>query len=230
MLLNQSVMTKVVGLLKLKGHANVTCAVVRFIRKCVALKDDEITKRLVSKKVLDPIMEVFLANGARYNLLNSSVIELVDFITSNKMTSIRNYLKNSSYQAALSQIDYVPTFRALRLDDKDGDEQDPEEEVSGGGEEEDQSEYKYFNEDSDEEEGTKESEGRSQEEEAEFLKKSELLRNKRKSDDEVDLVGLVEKAKGTKKQKPKPKPRNNSKAINLDITPNTEQYKKRRIT
>jgi len=225
-LLNQSVMSKVVGLLKLKGHANVMCAVVRFIRKCIALKDEDITRRIISKKVLDPIMEIFLANGARYNLLNSSVIELVDFITSNQcMNSLKIYLKNSQFQAALAQIDYVPTFRGLRLDDKDLDDRGS---ADGGGDEDDgTSEYNYFNEDSDEEDGKKEGEGRTPEEEAEFLEKTQLYRSKRKSDDDVDLVGLVgiRANQGTSK---KPKPRNNSKAINLDIS--NKDHKKRRIT
>ena len=30
--------------------------------------------------LLEPVMEAFLANGSKYNLLNSAVLELIDFI------------------------------------------------------------------------------------------------------------------------------------------------------
>lgn len=113
-----NVMAKVVALLKLKGHPNVVCSVVRFIRTCIGLKDDMVTRLLVSKKTLDPIMEVFVANGARYNLLNSSVIELVDFVRMENVKSIVSYLVNSRFEKVFRDIDYVPTFQELKIRDQ----------------------------------------------------------------------------------------------------------------
>lgn len=37
-------------------------------------------RHLTKNNLLDPVMNVFLDNGERYNLLNSAVLELVDFI------------------------------------------------------------------------------------------------------------------------------------------------------
>lgn len=35
---------------------------------------------MLKNNLFEPIMTVFMENGSRYNLLNSSVLELVDFI------------------------------------------------------------------------------------------------------------------------------------------------------
>ena len=34
----------------------------------------------VRERLMEPVVEAFLANGAKYNLLNSAVLELMDFI------------------------------------------------------------------------------------------------------------------------------------------------------
>jgi protein phosphatase-4 regulatory subunit 3 len=43
-------------------------------------KDDFYMRHLIRNQLLDPVMGVFFANGERYNLLNSAVLELVEFI------------------------------------------------------------------------------------------------------------------------------------------------------
>jgi protein phosphatase 4 regulatory subunit 3 len=53
---------------------------VRFVRTCVGTKDDFYVRHFVRTDVLKPIMTAFFANGPRYNLLNSAVLELVEFI------------------------------------------------------------------------------------------------------------------------------------------------------
>lgn len=50
------------------------------IRKVVHQKDDVYNKYIVEKKVIDSIVAAFLANGDRYNLLNSAILEFFDFI------------------------------------------------------------------------------------------------------------------------------------------------------
>lgn len=53
---------------------------VRFLRTCVGTKDDFYMRHLTKNNLLDPVMHVFFENGDRYNLLNSAVLELIDFI------------------------------------------------------------------------------------------------------------------------------------------------------
>jgi hypothetical protein len=51
------------------------CAVLR-----AGTKDDFYMRHLIRNQLLDPVMGAFFANGERYNLLNSAVLELVEFI------------------------------------------------------------------------------------------------------------------------------------------------------
>jgi len=53
---------------------------IRFLRTCVGTKDDFYMRHLIKNSLLDPVMAVFFENGERYNLLNSAVLELVEFI------------------------------------------------------------------------------------------------------------------------------------------------------
>jgi protein phosphatase-4 regulatory subunit 3 len=43
-------------------------------------QDDFYLRHLIKNDLLSPVMDVFFANGDRYNLLNSAVLEMVEFI------------------------------------------------------------------------------------------------------------------------------------------------------
>lgn len=45
-----------------------------------APQDEFYNRYLVRQKLFEPVIEVFLANGARYNMLNSAVLEMCEFI------------------------------------------------------------------------------------------------------------------------------------------------------
>lgn len=47
---------------------------------CCVLQDDFYLRHLIKNNLLDPVMDAFFANGDRYNLLNSAVLEMVEFI------------------------------------------------------------------------------------------------------------------------------------------------------
>jgi hypothetical protein len=57
---------------KVQAHVCLFCA--------RALQDDFYLRHLIKNNLLDPVMEAFFANGDRYNLLNSAVLEMVEFI------------------------------------------------------------------------------------------------------------------------------------------------------
>jgi protein phosphatase-4 regulatory subunit 3 len=44
--------------------------------------------QLVKNNLMEPVMAAFFANGPRYNLLNSAVLELVELITTNNVKVI----------------------------------------------------------------------------------------------------------------------------------------------
>lgn len=55
-------------------------AALRVLRKVIHQKDEQYNRYIIEKKVIDPIVDCFVANGDRYNLLNSAILEFFDFI------------------------------------------------------------------------------------------------------------------------------------------------------
>lgn len=52
----------------------------RFCRRIIGLKDEFYNRYIVRNNLLAPVVKAFMANGMRYNLLNSAIIELFEFI------------------------------------------------------------------------------------------------------------------------------------------------------
>ncbi|KAJ7531832.1 hypothetical protein O6H91_14G061000 [Diphasiastrum complanatum] len=89
-------------------------AAVRFFRACVGLKDEFYYRYLVKNSLFDPIIQAFIANGSRYNLLNSAILELIEFIRKMSIKSLIIHLVES-YSEKFGEIDYVDTFQQLKL-------------------------------------------------------------------------------------------------------------------
>lgn len=64
--------------------------------------------------LLEPVIQVFVKNGPRYNLLNSAVLEMVEFIRKENIRYIISHLIEQ-FGAQLEACDYVNTFAALKL-------------------------------------------------------------------------------------------------------------------
>ena len=56
-------------------------AALRFCRRIVGLKDDFFNRYVIRNNLFSPIVKTMIANGQRYNLVNSAIIELFKFIT-----------------------------------------------------------------------------------------------------------------------------------------------------
>lgn len=52
----------------------------RFLRKIVGLKDEQYNTTIIRNNYFAPVVEAFKANKRRYNLLNSAIIELFEYI------------------------------------------------------------------------------------------------------------------------------------------------------
>ena len=55
-------------------------AALRFCRRIVGLKDEFYNRYIVRNNLFKPIIKAFIANGRRYNLINSAIIELFEYI------------------------------------------------------------------------------------------------------------------------------------------------------
>jgi hypothetical protein len=52
----------------------------RFMRKLIALKDDLYNRYIIKGNLFAPVIDAFIRNNGRYNLLDSAVLEMFEFI------------------------------------------------------------------------------------------------------------------------------------------------------
>lgn len=58
------------------------------MRKLIALKDEFYYRYMVKGNLFAPVIDTFLRNNGRYNLLDSAIIEMFEFI---KLVSVHLY-------------------------------------------------------------------------------------------------------------------------------------------
>lgn len=87
-------------------------AAIRFFRVCASMKDEFYNRHFIRSKLFDPIIEIFKANGSRYNLLNSAIIELFDFIRKENIAKLIEHLIEK-YRDFFDSITYVDVFKGL---------------------------------------------------------------------------------------------------------------------
>ena len=114
-------------------------AALRLFRKVVGLKDDFYNRYLIKNDLFKPVIEAFVRNGNKYNLLNSAMIELFEFMKSvcaqvprllsarprsqcmfcfvlfgqEDIKSLIRYVIEKHYHA-FDKVDYVQTFVTLK--------------------------------------------------------------------------------------------------------------------
>ena len=95
-------------------HTFLVLTALKFLRAIIGLKDDVFTRIIVGNKLLQPVVDCFVRNGNKYNLLNSALIEFFDFIRSeNIKLLIQNF--GDLYLAQFQDVQYVSTFKDLKI-------------------------------------------------------------------------------------------------------------------
>lgn len=91
----------------------VLCAL-RFMRQMIGFKDEIYNLYIIKKNLFEPVINAFLRNGKQYNMLNSAIIELFEFIRVENIKSlIANIVKN--FFTAFDSVEYVQTFKGLKI-------------------------------------------------------------------------------------------------------------------
>ncbi|GFS08100.1 serine/threonine-protein phosphatase 4 regulatory subunit 3 [Elysia marginata] len=111
--ISKNVLNRVLVLLKSRHSFLVLCAL-RFCRKIVGLKEEVYNKYIIKENCFRPIVDAFLANGDRYNLINSAMIELFEFIKVEDIKSLSTHIVEA-FQRELDGIKYVKTFETLKV-------------------------------------------------------------------------------------------------------------------
>ncbi|XP_075392214.1 serine/threonine-protein phosphatase 4 regulatory subunit 3B isoform X4 [Tenrec ecaudatus] len=85
----------------------------RFMRRIIGLKDEFYNRYITKGNLFEPVINALLDNGTRYNLLNSAVVELFEFIRVEDIKSLTAHIVENFYKA-LESIEYVQTFKGLK--------------------------------------------------------------------------------------------------------------------
>ncbi|XP_016117652.1 serine/threonine-protein phosphatase 4 regulatory subunit 3-like isoform X2 [Sinocyclocheilus grahami] len=85
----------------------------RFMRRIIGLKDEYYNRYIVKGNLFEPVINALLDNGTRYNLLNSAIIELFEFIRVEDIRSLIAHIVDN-FSTALESIEYVQTFKGLK--------------------------------------------------------------------------------------------------------------------
>ncbi|KAL1372405.1 hypothetical protein AAHE18_01G201500 [Arachis hypogaea] len=87
---------------------------VRFVRTILSRHDEHLINYFVRNNVLKPIIDAFVANGNRYNLLHSAVLELLDYIRKENMKSLLKYIIDSFWDK-LVKFENLACIHSLRV-------------------------------------------------------------------------------------------------------------------
>lgn len=111
-IISKDLLRRVLLLLKSRHRFLALCAL-RFMRKIVGMKDDFYYRYIIKGSLFKPVIEAFLANGSRYNLFNSAIIELFEFVKMEDIKSLCSHIVETHIKD-LENITYVSTFKSLK--------------------------------------------------------------------------------------------------------------------
>ncbi len=112
-IMHKDLLKRILVLLRSK-HQFLALSALRFLRKTLSLKEETYNKYIVKANLFEYVVEALKSNGARYNILNSAIIELFDFIRSEDVKSLMTYVIETFYDD-LEKFNYVRTFKDLKL-------------------------------------------------------------------------------------------------------------------
>ncbi|XP_038956280.1 protein PPP4R3C-like [Rattus norvegicus] len=111
-IMSNNLLSRILVLMSSKHTFLILCAV-RFMRKMIGLKDKIYSLYIIKENLFEPVVNAFMYNGHRYNMLNSAIIELFEFI---RKENIKSLIANivEKFFMAFESIEYVQTFKGLK--------------------------------------------------------------------------------------------------------------------
>ncbi|KAL0587884.1 Protein PPP4R3C [Plecturocebus cupreus] len=112
-ILNKDLLRKALILMKSKHTHLILCAL-RFMRGMIGLKDEVYSHYIIKGNLFEPVVNALLDNGTRYNMLNSAILELFEYIRVENIKSLVFHIVEKFYNT-LESIRYVQTFKGLKI-------------------------------------------------------------------------------------------------------------------
>jgi len=112
-ILHKDLLRRILMLIKSR-HTFLKLCALRFMRKIIALKDEFYNRYIIRGNLFAPVVDALMSNYDRYNLLNSAILEMFEFIKIEDVKSLCNHVVEN-FATTLDQITYVKTFKALKV-------------------------------------------------------------------------------------------------------------------
>ncbi|VDD81859.1 unnamed protein product [Mesocestoides corti] len=110
--LHRDLVKRVLVLLR-STHKFLVLSALRLLRKVVQMKEEFYNRYLIKNNLFKPVIDLFAANGHRYNMIDSAIIELFEYLHMEDITSLINHVVKE-YWDVLCDITYVNTFKKLK--------------------------------------------------------------------------------------------------------------------
>lgn len=111
-ILQKDLLKKILVLMK-STHTFLVLGALRLLRKIIALKDEFYNRHIVKGNLFAPVVDAFIRNNGRYNLLESAILELFEFIKAEDIKSLCAYVVEN-FLKIFDEIEYVQTFKHLK--------------------------------------------------------------------------------------------------------------------
>jgi len=112
-ILAKDLLRRILVLIKSR-HTFLKLCALRFMRKIIALKDEFYNRYIIKGNLFSPVIDALISNYDRYNLLNSAILEMFEFIKIEDIKSLCTHVVEN-FATTLDKITYVQTFKALRM-------------------------------------------------------------------------------------------------------------------
>jgi protein phosphatase-4 regulatory subunit 3 len=89
-------------------------AAVRFMRTIISRNDEYLVRHVVKFNLLKPIIDAFIKNGDRYNMLQSGVLELLEHIRKENLKPLVIYVFES-FSDQLMKFEHFVSIQAFKL-------------------------------------------------------------------------------------------------------------------
>jgi protein phosphatase-4 regulatory subunit 3 len=89
-------------------------AAVRFMRTIISRNDEQLIRHVVKFNLLKPIIDVFVENGDKYNMLHSGVLELLEYIRKENIKALVIYVTESFWDQ-LTKFEHFGSIQAFKL-------------------------------------------------------------------------------------------------------------------
>ncbi|XP_067619498.1 serine/threonine-protein phosphatase 4 regulatory subunit 3 isoform X1 [Eurosta solidaginis] len=111
-IIQKDLLKRILVLMK-STHTFLVLGALRLLRKIIALKDEFYNRHIVKGNLFAPVVDAFIRNNGRYNLLESAILELFEFVKLEDIKTLCVYFVEN-FSKIFDEIEYVQTFKYLK--------------------------------------------------------------------------------------------------------------------